>query len=230
MPVEKPRQALILFCRYPRPGRVKTRLAAGIGAGAAAGLYACFLRDLAATASRCGAKLYVFHTPPRTDGKALKGLLGVSADYICQRGSDLGARMDNAFRRVFREGAASAVIIGSDSPDLGVPELKMAFSRLAGHGAVIGPAFDGGYYLLGFCRGDYLPGVFTGITWSGPEVYADTLRKLKSGAAAPAILRRRHDVDTLADLRAFRRRNKGKSGRAPLTMKALACAAIRRAA
>ncbi|MDT8286649.1 MAG: TIGR04282 family arsenosugar biosynthesis glycosyltransferase [Elusimicrobiales bacterium] len=223
MPAENKRRALILFCRYPRPGRVKTRLAAGIGTEAAATLYACFLRDLAATASRCGARRYVFHTPPRADGKALKKLLGVSADYICQRGSDLGARMDSAFKRVFREGAAAAVIIGSDSPDLGVPELKKAFSRLADRGAVIGPAFDGGYYLLGFRRGDYMPEVFTGITWSGPEVYEDTLRKLKSAAITTAILRRRHDVDTLADLQTFRRRNKARRGRAPLTMKALAC-------
>lgn len=201
-------KALIFFCRRPAAGKVKTRLAASLGGDLAAGLYACFLKDLARAALKCGAEVFLFHTPPAGDGPALKRLLKEDFKYLPQRGADLGERMMNAFVSVFREGYGKAVIIGSDTPDLRAADLRKAFRALDGKPAVIGPAYDGGYYLLGFNRGNFQPAAFSGITWSRADVFSRTISRLRAGGCAPARLKKRHDIDTLKDLLSFYHRNR----------------------
>lgn len=204
-------KALIFFCRRPVPGKVKTRLAASLGGDLAARLYSCFLQDLSKAAQRSGAEVFLFHTPPGGDGRALKCLLKKDFTYLPQRGADLGERMLNAFVSVFKAGCGKAIVIGSDTPDLSAADLKEAFRALNEEPAVIGPAHDGGYYLLGFNRESFQPGAFAGITWSGPEVFSQTIKCLRKGGCRPALLKKRHDIDTLKDLLSFYRRSRGKS-------------------
>jgi len=194
----KNQKALIFFCRRPVAGRVKTRLAASLGGKLTARLYACFLKDLSAAARGSGAGVFLFHTPPAGDGVALKRLLKEDFKYLPQRGADLGARMLNAFISVFRAGFKKAVIIGSDTPDLRAADLRAAFRALAEKHAVIGPAYDGGYYLLGF--NTPVPFAFADMEWSTSGVFQETLRRLEANGVTPHILPPLSDIDTMDDL------------------------------
>ncbi len=205
-------KALIFFCRKPAAGKVKTRLAAAIGGALTARLYSCFLKDLSKAARKSGAEVLLFHTPPAGDGGALKRLLKEDFIYLPQRGGDLGERMSNAFAYVFRAGFRKAVIIGSDTPDLRAADLREAFAALAEKPAVIGPAQDGGYYLLGFESSNFLPEVFDGITWSGADVFSRTMQRFKQGGCRPGRLKKRRDIDTLEDLLSFYRRQRRAGG------------------
>lgn len=213
-------KALIFFCRRPVAGKVKTRLAASLGGDLTARLYSCFLNDLSRAALKSGAEVFLFHTPPTGDGPALKRLLEKDFNYLPQRGADLGERMLNAFVSVFRAGYGKAVIIGSDTPDLRAADLREAFRALDDKPAVIGPAYDGGYYLLGFNRVSFLPAAFSGITWSRADVFSRTMSRLRAGGCAPARLKKRHDIDTLKGLLSFYRRNR-RRGRSLSTVRAI---------
>lgn len=210
--------ALIFFCRPP--GRGKTRLAAVLGRPFAAGLYSCFLKDLSSALRGCGRRVLVFHSRPGS-AAGLRGLLGAGFSYLPQSGGDLGVRMRNAFRKVFSLGFSKAVLIGSDVPDLDAAELRNAFVSLGERGAVIGPALDGGYYLLGFRREAFNGGVFSGIDWGTARVFAQTMKRFKAAGCPPLIGRLKSDIDTFSDLKAFYERNAGSSA-APRTMRELA--------
>jgi len=218
-------KALILFCRRPVAGKVKTRLAAALGGEVTARLYSCFLKDLSRAALKSGAEIFLFHTPPAGDGRALKRLLKEDFKYLSQRGADLGERMLNAFISVFRAGFKKAVIIGSDIPDLRAADLRAAFRALDEKHAVIGPAYDGGYYLLGFDRENFQPGVFAGMPWSSPDVFSLTMKRLREGGRRPARLKKRHDIDTLKDLLSFYRRNRVR-GKSLATVRAIRLKAL----
>lgn len=211
-------KALIFFCRRPVAGKVKTRLAASLGGELTARLYSSFLKDLSGAARGSGAEVYLFHTPPAGDGRVLKRLLNEDFNYLTQRGADLGERMLSAFSSVYKAGFKKAVIIGSDTPDLPAAALRSAFRALDKKQAVIGPAYDGGYYLLGFGRENFQPGVFTGIKWSGPDVFKLTVGHLRRGGCSYASLKKRRDIDTLKDLLAFYRRNRNAGG-CPATLR-----------
>lgn len=211
MKTKPSRDALIFFCRYPSPGKVKTRLAAAVGPRAAAALYAASLLDLKAAVSASGADVFVFHTPPASDGARLRRLLGLRAIYLPQNGLDLGERLRNAFIHVFKAGYEKAVVIGSDSPDLGSGPLCTAFRTLGRAGAVIGPAADGGYYLFGFRRERFAAEVFDCIPWGGARVFQNTLRRCAAVGVKPRRLKEWYDLDILSDLHSFCARNlKGK--------------------
>ena len=96
-----------------------------------------------------------------------------------QTGDDLGERMEQAFVRVFSEGFREAILIGSDIPGLSSGTVQEAFASLAGHDAVIGPANDGGYYLIGFTRRAFYPEIFHSMPWSTPAVFRETLGRLR---------------------------------------------------
>ncbi len=113
-----------------------------------------------------------------------------------QRGTDLGIRMRHAFEQGFAEGYQNIIIIGSDLYDLTQEDLENAFLQLENHEAVIGPATDGGYYLLGFKK--MVPTIFSHKEWGTDTVLQATLTDLKNYALA--ILEARNDVDYLEDI------------------------------
>jgi rSAM/selenodomain-associated transferase 1 len=191
---------VLVFVRAPERGAVKTRLAAAIGDEAALRIYRRLaehtLREAAALA-RDGVQLRVHHTPAHA-GDAVRAWLGAGPVYLPQAEGDLGARMEDAFARAFAAGAERVVIVGSDLPDVSAELLRRAFDRLDAHPAVLGPARDGGYYLLGLTRP--VDGIFDGIAWSTPEVLAATLARFRAAGIQPAMLEELADVDEAGDL------------------------------
>lgn len=215
---KKGREALLLFARYPFTGPVKTRLAAGIGAGNARRLYYCFLKDIFAQLEHLdpAVEVFVFYTPAAAMLE-FRDLFGPGFACLPQRGHTLGERMRNAFRAVFKKGISRAVVIGSDLPSLGAAEIEDALARLKREPAVIGPALDGGYYLLGLNREVFPARVFEDIDWSSPEVFPGTMRRFRELGLKPAVLGALADIDDLADLRTFYRGGGGRKN-APATV------------
>ena len=106
--------------------------------------------------------------------------------------------MEDAFARAFADGAERVVIVGSDLPDVSASLLRRAFDVLDSHPAVLGPARDGGYYLLGLTRP--VDGIFRGIAWSTPDVLAATLDRFRAAGIDPVMLEELSDVDEVGDL------------------------------
>ncbi|MDH4069889.1 MAG: TIGR04282 family arsenosugar biosynthesis glycosyltransferase [Ignavibacteria bacterium] len=198
--------ALIIFARYPEPGRVKTRLGAVIGMEQAAGLYREFARNAFSIGTILETKrvaVYLFY-PPGVPESSMRGWIGKPFRYRLQTGEGLGERMENAFRTTFNEGATASVIIGTDVPELEVETVWQAFGSLSTHDFVVGPCSDGGYYLLGMK--EPREGLFTGVQWSTGEVLASTYRKIRELKLSYVDLRIHEDIDTIEDYEAYRTR------------------------
>jgi rSAM/selenodomain-associated transferase 1 len=195
-----PRRAVLVFVRAPVPGHVKTRLAAAIGDAAALRVYRRLaghtLAEVRALATE-GVEVRV-HYAPADAGDAVRAWLGDGPRYLPQADGDLGARMKDALARAFADGAERVVIVGSDLPEASTSLLRRAFEGLEAHPAVIGPARDGGYYLLGL-RG-MVDGIFDGMEWSTPHVHRETLERFSAAGVEPAVLEVLSDVDTVDDL------------------------------
>jgi hypothetical protein len=189
--------AVLVFVRAPEAGRVKTRLAAGIGAPAALRVYVRLAEHALAQARASGAAVRV-HFTPADAGEAVRAWLGPGAAYLPQAEGDLGERMRGAFDAAFAAGFRRVVVIGSDLPELSPELLRRAFALLDGREAVLGPARDGGYYLLGLRRP--VPDVFHGIAWSTAEVLGATVARLRATGIEPALLETLADLDEAADL------------------------------
>lgn len=199
------RSRLILLTRHPVPGRVKTRLIPALGAEGAAALQrrmTCrVLRTALEVEARCGLDLEI-----RFDGAtdaAMSHWLGDDLRYREQGAGDLGERMARAFEDSFREGSAATVLIGADCPGLTADLLATAFDRLTIHPVVLGPATDGGYYLVGLNRA--VPEMFQGIAWSTNTVLEDSLRKLEQVGIQPLLLDCLDDIDRPEDLPTWHR-------------------------
>lgn len=177
---------------------MKTRLARAIGEDAALRIY----RRLAEHTVREAAELkdvqLLLHYTPAEAGDDVRAWLGARALYLPQAEGDLGERMKDAFARAFADGADQVVIVGSDLPEMSAALLCDAFALLDTRSAVLGPARDGGYYLLGLTRP--VDGVFEGIAWSTPDVLAATLVRLRAAGVEPALLEERMDVDEVEDV------------------------------
>src|ERR1700690_982862 len=169
------RRRLILFARFPEPGRVKTRLIPALGAEGAAALHRrLVLRTLrtALVASRAAeAELEVRFTGGNENAMHL--WLGDEVVCRAQCDGDLGRRMADAFEDSFREGARAAVVIGSDCPELTADLLGSAFDKLSQSSVVFGPARDGGYYLVGLTQP--VPQLFRDIHWSTGTVLTESI-------------------------------------------------------
>jgi rSAM/selenodomain-associated transferase 1 len=117
-----------------------------------------------------------------------------------QEGWDLGDRMGNAFREVFSDGAETAVLIGSDIPQIDSDLLEEYFEQLCRFPMVLGPAADGGYYLVGFQRGSFAPEIFKEIEWSTEVVFQQTFEKARSIELPCFVGKELQDIDTIEDL------------------------------
>jgi hypothetical protein len=215
-------RCLIVFVKYPQPGQVKSRLANDFDSDFAAVLYKAFVFDLLECAMKGNWQLRIFFYPPEKETE-IKIMFGNHHQYRPQRGADLGARMKNAFDDCFSGGFKSVVLIGSDFPDLPPKIIEDAFAALDHPAdAVIGPAADGGYYLIGFRDDKFLPAVFEGFTWSTASVFLKTLKILQTRGYQTGIIQEWQDVDTRDDLINLMERNKSTAFAHSQTMKYLA--------
>jgi rSAM/selenodomain-associated transferase 1 len=145
-------RALLVFAKTPKPGKVKTRLLAAVSAEVAAALHAACIADTLWLARKMrGCDVFVFGAGGTNYFQKLTKRLrtGKRVRVLPQRGADLGGRMENAFRNCFAMGYREALVIGTDTPWMGAERLRQAFTELKRNDVVIGPAEDGGYYLLG---------------------------------------------------------------------------------
>ena len=194
-------KALLIFTRNPEMGKCKTRLAATVGDDAALHIYKFLLRHTAEITETLKVDKFVYyseglHTEDVWDDNRYT--------KRTQHGNDLGARMENAFAEVFASGYRKVIIIGSDLYDLSQTDLENAFQKLNDHDFVVGPAEDGGYYLLGMKS--LKPELFAHKNWGTETVLEDTLKDMKTESVAQLDLR--NDVDyfeDIKDIEAFQR-------------------------
>jgi rSAM/selenodomain-associated transferase 1 len=191
-------RTLGLFAKEPSAGRVKTRLAASSSPEWAAAVADAFLLDQVERLSRIEARRVLAFSPPEAE-PFFAGLVRGRFALTPQVDGDLGRRMAAFFAEQFRAGAPSVVLVGTDSPTLPTAFIEQAFSELERAGVVLGPATDGGYYLVG-CAGCPAP-IFDGISWGGSRVLAETLARLNDPKWRLALLPPWYDVDTFADWR-----------------------------
>ncbi|RTQ52393.1 glycosyltransferase [Hymenobacter gummosus] len=186
---------LLIFARYPELGKVKTRLAAGLGAAAALEAYEQLLAHTeAAVAPLAAARtLWLAAVPPAGAAPLWPG----TAQQLQPTAADLGQRIAHAFDAAFASGARRVVIIGTDCPGLSTAILEAAFRALHEHDVVLGPAADGGYYLLGLQQPQ--PTLFAGLQWSTDSVLRDTLALAARQGLTVAQLPTLRDVDTAED-------------------------------
>jgi uncharacterized protein len=197
--------ALAVMARAPGSERVKSRLHAALGVAPATLLYRCFLLDgLDAAAALPGVAPVLAYSPPRAV-RAMAALAPPGMRLVAQRGGDLGARMAQLVARLLADGHRAALLIGSDLPTLPSAHLSEA-ARVLVEGAadvVLGPAEDGGYYLIGLARP--APALFEDIAWSTDAVLEATRARARRLGLREHLLPAWYDVDTAADLDRLRR-------------------------
>ncbi len=198
---EPRRRALIVFARAPELGRVKTRLAAEVGDGAALRAYRTLAEQvIAAVSASATYSVTVAYTPPDAE-PAMREWLGPGVTLRPQSGGGLGARMAAAIADAISGGAERAVVIGTDCPDVTPDVVAEAFTRLGAADVVLGPASDGGYYLIGMSRPHRA--LFEGIPWSSAGTLRATLARARAGGLSVALLDERRDIDTAEDWRVW---------------------------
>jgi rSAM/selenodomain-associated transferase 1 len=188
-------QAIIIFLKYPELGRSKTRLAATVGDENALKVYKELLEHTYLISKELNCDKYLFYDKVTAHQMPWEEGIYHTAYQI---ESDLGGRMQNAFETLFKKGYERLVIIGSDCYELTEEIMEEAFKKLENKEVVIGPAKDGGYYLLGLTQ--LIPQLFTDVKWSTDEVFSSTTKTLSSlniGYDTTAIL---SDIDVYEDL------------------------------
>lgn len=196
------RPGIFIMMKYPEVGKVKMRLAQSIGEAAATDLYRAFIQDTLKTVQSLDIPYHIAVFPPESQEKFAQWL-GVSSLLFHQQGMNLGERLQNGFKIMLEKEYQQVIALASDSPDLPIEILQTAVSRLQTHKVVLGPASDGGYYLIGFSHGFFIPDVFEDMSWSTETVFQETLSRIESVTNRVYVLPEWTDIDTKSDLREF---------------------------
>ncbi|MCI0463097.1 MAG: TIGR04282 family arsenosugar biosynthesis glycosyltransferase [Gemmataceae bacterium] len=193
--MNKPPRTLGLFAKQPLPGAVKSRLAADTSADWAAQAAEALLLDTLDRLAQVEGRRVLAFAPP--DARPyFEGVAGERFLLMAQADGDLGQRMETFFATQLDANAGPVVLVGADSPTLPLELIERAFGELDHADLILGPATDGGYYLIGCAR--RVPPIFTGVAWGGERVLLDTVRRLPDDYGL-AVLPPWYDVDTLAD-------------------------------
>ena len=204
---QTPSTALVIFAKAPIPGEVKTRLCPPLTPDEAATLHGSFVLDMLERSKTAVAKLklpfdrYLACMPSSTlvFFKIMEERQSVK--LIDQIGNDLGARMQHTFETMFGKGYERVFIVGTDVPSLPLDHYTQALALLEKNDLVLGPALDGGYYLIGLKR--MVPDLFVGVLWSTEQVLEMTQEKATKLGLKTALLPPWRDVDTIEDLQAL---------------------------
>ena len=196
------RPGIFIMMKYPEVGKTKARLAQSIGEEAATNLYRAFIQDTLITVQSLDVSFHIAVYPPESQEKFVKWL-GPSYQFFHQRGKNLGKRLQNGFATMFKKEYQQVIALASDSPDLPIEILQTAISSFQTHKAVIGPASDGGYYLIGFSYDLFIPDAFEKISWSTETVFRETLSRIESVTNQVLVLPEWPDIDTKSELQKF---------------------------
>ncbi len=199
--------ALVVFAKAPIPGQVKTRLCPPLTPDEAATLHGSFVIDTLERTKAAAAKVklqldrHLACAPSATHVffKIMEERHGVK--LLDQVGDGLGSRMDQVFKTLFAQGYRQVILLGTDVPTLPLDHFKQALTSLENHDLVLGPALDGGYYLIGLKR--MAPELFADLPWSTDQVLRLTQEKATGIGLKASLIQPWRDVDTLADLEAL---------------------------
>jgi len=194
--------AICIISKYPETGNVKSRLGKEIGDDTALSVYKKILFELVSEHRNADYDLFVCFSPSEKKEK-FKKMLNLS-NMFPSKGNDLGKIMSNALSHLFKK-YDKVILIGADTPQISTDDINRSFVVLDSNDIVIGPAFDGGYYLIGMKES--LP-VFTNISWSTEKVLDQTISKLEG--ISYSLLENRPDIDTLTDLKYYQQKGWGK--------------------
>ncbi len=198
------RRELLVFARWPEAGESKTRLIPALGAEGAANLQRSLTARTLMTARRAALRRSLSLRVCTAGGDRARFHTWLGADLGCEAQSqgDLGRRMAVAFQQAFQRGCGNVVLVGTDVPELTDAIIADAFESLAEHDVVLGPAADGGYYLIGLKRD--LPELFAGVAWGTDQVLAQTLAQARERGLSARLVARLRDVDVPEDLEHWR--------------------------
>jgi hypothetical protein len=193
---------VIVFCKPPVAGRVKTRLIGALNPRQAAEVHAACVQDtIAMVRAVPGAQRWLYVAADRAAARRLARRLRLDNNWmvVTQRGADLGERMRNAIDEQLRAGAEKVVIVGADSPWMGRVRIQHALRLLDKTEVVLGPSEDGGYYLIAARK--MVANIFSQIQWGTAKVMPKTLRALRATRTTFRLLKRDFDLDQPEDLR-----------------------------
>ncbi len=190
---------LIIFAKAPRLGQVKSRLAASIGETAACDAYKKIAKHLLENLRELQ-NVEIRFAPDDAENE-MRNWLGDSFVYASQGNGDLGSRLQRAFAESFEEGNRRVLIIGSDCPYVITQDIQLAEEALATNDIVLGPATDGGYWLIGMREPQ--PALFQNIPWSADTVLETTLGRCRENHLSFQLLRTLDDIDVAADWNKF---------------------------
>lgn len=186
-----------MLAKWPRAGRAKRRLGRTVGSNGATSLAHAFLADTLALSSCCGAdEVVVAYAPPAARASFVK--LAPGTRLVAQPRAAFGGRLQSALAAGHAAGKR-VVLIGTDSPTLPTALVRRGFARLERADCVLGPAMDGGYYLIG-AREPLPRSLFASVPWSSDAVVAETLRRARDAGLRVALLPPWYDVDDEAGL------------------------------
>ncbi|MBX2845976.1 MAG: TIGR04282 family arsenosugar biosynthesis glycosyltransferase [Saprospiraceae bacterium] len=189
-------RALIIFVKNNQPGKVKTRLAKDIGYEKASEIYHWLINYTKYQVSHVATDIYIFYSEYL---EIQDQWSGQNVFKMIQQGQDLGERMMHAFQTVFEAEYNQVVIIGSDCYGLETPLIRKAFKKLEQSDMVVGPATDGGYYLLGVKK--YYADLFSDKSWSSDQLLSETLAAANKLDLNVSQLKALTDIDYLEDLK-----------------------------
>ena len=221
------KETLIVFVKAPLPGDVKTRLIPALSPAEAAELYQCFVKDIIRSMRRLKDVHMELAYQPHAKAPD-PSWTGCAVPFFRQDGQSLGERLHRALSSAFIGKAKRVVIIGSDSPTLPLDYVRQAFHMLRKCDVVLGPASDGGYYLVGMSR--LCLGFFEHVSWSTEQVFEQSIANAQKYGYSLRALPTYFDVDTIEDLEWLWRSRESHNleQTAPLTGRFLARAMNRR--
>lgn len=195
--------SLLVFLKYPEPGKVKTRLAVELGANAAATLYRDWIGIVLRNIQAVRASHRIVGYFDGADVERFSDWFPLVDDWRLQPAGNLGERLAFAFEWGHARGS-QVLAIGTDCLELNSTHIANAAAQLNNHDAVFGPASDGGYYLVGTSR--LVPGLFDGVRWSSSLTLPDQLERCEQVGLRVALLDKLADIDTADDWRAYQQR------------------------
>jgi len=201
-----PSPVLLVFLKYPEPGKVKTRLAAELGAEAAAGLYRAWVGGVLRSVQPARTVVRVVGFFDGAPAERFAEWAPLVDEWLPQPTGDLGERLASGFAWAHERGGP-VLAIGTDCPDLHASHVGAAVEYLQNTDVTFGPASDGGYYLIGTRR--HVPGFFDGVRWSSPQTLTDHRERCRELGLSVALLPELADIDTAADLLAYKARGNG---------------------
>ena len=198
--MQKKLNHLGLFAKFWEPGKVKTRLANSVGNQNASSVYFAMVMNLLHKLDLCGDQRTIAFAPIEKENEfsSLVEQRGLNWNIEPQSAGGLGQRMTSFFKSKLDSTPTSVVLIGSDCLEIDADTLDRAFAMLNDSDVVLGPSFDGGYYLVGMST--YRPEIFQDIEWSTESVFEQSIQRMKTHDISYSILEQKHDIDHLEDL------------------------------